>query len=57
MSTTATKVSTTDNAPTKEQKPTAALEEDDEFEDFPAEGMGIYIKEAIHACGTVSEQD
>lgn len=36
---TAAKAPATDNTPTKEQKPTAALEEDDEFEDFPAEGM------------------
>ncbi|KAE9987392.1 hypothetical protein EG327_003838 [Venturia inaequalis] len=35
---TAAKAPATDNTPTKEQKPTAALEEDDEFEDFPAEG-------------------
>ncbi|TID21315.1 putative 26S proteasome complex subunit sem-1 [Venturia nashicola] len=33
----AAKAPATDNTPTKEQKPTAALEEDDEFEDFPAE--------------------
>jgi 26 proteasome complex subunit DSS1 len=27
--------------PTKEVKPAAALEEDDEFEDFPVEGMPL----------------
>jgi 26 proteasome complex subunit DSS1 len=27
--------------PAKEQKPTAALEEDDEFEDFPVEGTPL----------------
>lgn len=39
---TAAKAPATDNTPTKEQKPTAVLEEDDEFEDFPAEGMDMY---------------
>lgn len=36
-----TKASNADAAatPPKEQKPAAALEEDDEFEDFPVEGM------------------
>lgn len=35
---TATDATTT---PPKEQKPAAALEEDDEFEDFPVEGVLI----------------
>ena len=36
-----TKTTVTDKGAdsTKETKPTAALEEDDEFEDFPVEGM------------------
>jgi hypothetical protein len=42
MSAPAAKTSATDNTPTKEQKSTAALEEDDEFEDFPAEGMDFH---------------
>jgi hypothetical protein len=44
--TTADKPATNDanSTPTKEQqKAPAALEEDDEFEDFPAEGTSRYI--------------
>ena len=37
-----------DNTPTKEQKPAAALEEDDEFEDFPAEGTSLNMMKAVH---------
>jgi hypothetical protein len=37
-----------ENTPTKEQqKPTAALEEDDEFEDFPAEGTAATLPSHI----------
>jgi hypothetical protein len=34
----ATKPETSTTTPPKDQKPAAALEEDDEFEDFPVEG-------------------
>lgn len=46
----ASKSSEASTAPTKEQqKPTAALEEDDEFEDFPAEGIGPLLAYGLHA--------
>jgi 26 proteasome complex subunit DSS1 len=44
-----TKAGTSDKTaePTKEVKPAAALEEDDEFEDFPVESMLLFLPDLV----------
>jgi 26 proteasome complex subunit DSS1 len=44
-----TKATTSDktNDSTKDTKPAAALEEDDEFEDFPVESMPSHLRDLV----------